>query len=65
MGRGGLKRADSKSIQKVILYMITSEMVSHFEASHKLHVVNILAAFLLEKYVATLSPTTTELETQI
>lgn len=45
--------------------MISYEMVSHLEASHKLHVVNILAAFLLEKYVEKLSTTATELETQM
>lgn len=40
-------------------------MVPHLEASHKLHVVYILAAFLVEKYVATLSMTGIELETGI
>lgn len=45
--------------------MISYEMVLHLEASHKLHVVNILAAFLLGKYVTKLSRTATELETQI
>lgn len=46
-GRVGLKRADT-NIQRVILYMSIFEMV-HLEASHKLHVVNILPAFLVEK----------------
>lgn len=42
--------------------MIICEMVPHLEASHGLHVVNVSAAFLVEKHVAKLSTTGIEMK---